>query len=113
MLDHGDSDGYDNLTEYALGGNPADAGVNGNIPETSTVGDWFYYVHYERTDKGDVGLSYALEAGSDLVNTNWGSVTIDPVGSGAGPAGYNVFTNRISTATEGKQFIKLDIGFTE
>jgi hypothetical protein len=112
-----DGDQYDNLFEYGVGGNPDDAGVNGNIPETSTVEEtgtnWFYYVHYERTDKDDVGLSYALEAGSDLVNTNWGSVTIEPVGNGAGPAGYNVFTNRVSTETLGAQFIKLDIGFTE
>ena len=112
-----DGDQYDNLFEYGVGGNPDDAGVNGNIPETSTVEEtgtnWFYYVHYERTDKDDVGLSYALEAGSDLVNTNWGSVTIEPVGNGAGPAGYNVFTNRVSTETLGAQFIKLDVGFTE
>jgi hypothetical protein len=108
-----DGDAYDNLFEYGVGGNPNDAGVNGNIPETSTVGDWFYYVHYERTDKDDVGLSYALEAGSDLVNTNWSAGNLDPVGSGAGPFGYMVYTNRVSTETLGAQFIKLDVGFAE
>jgi len=108
-----DVDGYDNLFEYGVGGNPNDAGVNGNIPETSTVGDWFYYVHYERTGKDDVGLSYALEAGSDLVNTNWSAGNLDLVGSGVGPSGYTVYTNRVSTETLGTQFIKLDIGFTE
>ena len=112
-----DGDSYDNLLEYAFGGNPDDANDQGNAPVTSlmeeTGTNWFYHVYYEHTNKVARGLDYSVEAGTDLVVTNWGSVVIDPVGSGAGPAGFNAVTNRIPTDTEGKQFIKLDVGFTE
>lgn len=112
-----DGDQYDNLLEYAFGGNPADEGDQGNAPVTSMMDEagtnWFYYVHYEHADKGLRGLDYSVAAGTDLVSTNWSGAAVDFVGSGAGPAGFNSITNRIPTDTEGKQFIKLDVDFTE
>lgn len=108
-----DGDGFSNLAEYALYGDPSDAGIQGQGATIAVAADggtnWFYYVHYERTDKVDAGLSYTPEVGTDLVNTNWSGSGITAVGSGAGPAGFNAVTNRVSMQDEPQQFMRVKI----
>ena len=117
LLDHGDSDDLDNLTEYAWGGNPSDAGNRGNVPVQSQVAaggtNYLEYIYYERTDADDRGLASILEVGTDLVITNWADGSGFEYGSGAsGVAGYNAVTNRVPTDMDAKQFIRLQIEFT-
>jgi hypothetical protein len=108
-----DGDGLSNLAEYGQGGNPDDADDRGYVSETSVIEEtgtnWFYYVHYELLDKGGLGLTYTPEAGTGLIVTNWNSSALEWVGNGAGPAGFNAVTNRISMETEDAQFIQLKI----
>lgn len=116
LLDHGDSDGLDNLTEYAWGGDPANGSLQGNTPMQAQVADggtnYIEYVYFERTDAGDRGLASILTVGSDLVATNWADGSGYEVGRGAsGETGFDVVTNRIPMDTNQK-FIRLQVEFT-
>jgi hypothetical protein len=116
-LDNGDSDPFDNLTEYAWGGDPSDGNDKGYVPAQSQVSDggtnYLQYVYFERTDAAERGLDSILSVGTDLVFTNWADGSSYEVGSGAsGIAGFNAVTNRIPTDAEVKQFIRLQIEFT-
>ncbi|VGO17488.1 hypothetical protein PDESU_06084 [Pontiella desulfatans] len=117
LLDNGDSDDLDNLTEYAYGGDPSDGGDQGNVPVQSQVAaggtNYLEYIYYERTDADDRGLASILEVGTDLVITNWADGSGYETASGAsGVTGFNAITNRIPTDTEAQQFIRLQIEFT-
>ena len=117
LLDHGDSDMLDNLTEYAWDGNPSDGSILGNVPTQSQVAaggtNYIEYIYFERDDAGDRGLASILTVGTDLVNTKWADGSSYEIGSGAsGISGFNAVTNRIPTDTEAKQFIRLQIQFT-
>ncbi|QHI68850.1 hypothetical protein [Tichowtungia aerotolerans] len=108
-----DGDGQSNLAEYALYGDPSDPSTQGQGVTISVAEEngtnWFYYIHYERTDKTDAGLSYTPEAGSDLVNTNWSGSGLIEIGSGSGPVGFNAVTNRISMQDDAQQFMRVKI----
>ncbi len=107
----GAGDGYDNLAEYALGMNPAnaDAGSRESVGTATGGGtNWFEYVHYRRSDYAAEGLSYWLIDTTDLI---YGI----PVTNGqdqilVGPAidGYEPVTNRYEVDSEVK-FIRLEI----
>jgi hypothetical protein len=119
LLDHGDSDTLDNLTEYAYGGNPADGSSLGNTPEQSQAVDggtnYLVYVYYARDDAGDRGLAYLLTTDTDLVNApGWTNANYEVVGTNTstGISGFNAVTNRIPTDSEDNQFIRLQIEFT-
>lgn len=117
LLDHGDSDAYDNLQEYAWGGDPSDGDDTGNSPTQAALSgatNVLEYIYFERDDAGNRGLTSSLEVGTDLVNTNWADGSPYLVGSGAsGIPGYTAVTNWIPTDAEGKQFIKLDVQYSE
>ncbi len=118
LQDHGDSDGLDNLTEYAFGGDAGDPAEQGNVPVESQVSEggtnYIQYVYFERGDAAARGLVSILKVGTDLVFTDWtnGVEFIEFVGSGAGPEGYTAVTNRISTDDDDKRFLRLQIEFT-
>ena len=116
LQDDADNDLLDNLTEYAWGGEPDNASVNGNTPVRSRVADggtnYLQYIYFERSDAAARGLSSSLEVGTDLVYTNWTTSGIEFVGSGASAEpGYNAVTNRISTDDDDKRFLNLKIQF--
>ena len=118
LQDDADGDLLDNLTEYAWGGEPDNGADQGNTPANSQVADggtnYLQYIYYEREDAVDLGLSSSIDAGTDLVITNWGINTPELVGSGAsGIEGYNAVTNRIPTDDDPKQFIRLQIQLFE
>jgi hypothetical protein len=116
--DNPDGDALDNLAEYAMGGNPDDAGNIGNATTTAmteeTGTNYLQYVYFERDDAVTRGLSSSLEVGPSLLFTNgWGAAGIEFVGSGAsGIEGYNAVTNRISTDDDDSRFLNLQIQFT-
>ncbi|VGO11969.1 hypothetical protein PDESU_00517 [Pontiella desulfatans] len=64
-----DGDGWDNLMEYALGGNPVNGFINGHIPVYANIGSVLEYVYAMRTD--DAALTYRIEVSDDLVSSTW------------------------------------------
>ncbi|RKX35959.1 MAG: hypothetical protein DRP64_19020, partial [Verrucomicrobia bacterium] len=111
-----DGDGVANLSEYAMLGDPIDPNVQGTTPEAiiTNVGgtNYFACAHYERTNKDDMGLSYAVERNVDLVTGTWTNDAVYPYGAGAYNADFNVATN-FTTMDEGKQFMRLRVEFQE
>ncbi|QHI70326.1 hypothetical protein [Tichowtungia aerotolerans] len=81
-----DADGWNNLTEYALGGNPTNGFIDGNIPVFESVDGAMLYVYAQRTD--DTNLTYYLETDSDLV-----------VAPGWTNAGYTVVATNVTGGT--------------
>ena len=114
--DDADGDLLDNLSEYAFGGLPNDAGDQGNTPVQSQLSgatNVIEYIYFERDDAATRGLDSILTVGTDLVFTNWVDGSGYEVGSGtSGVAGYNAVTNWIPTDVEDQQFIRLQIEFT-
>ncbi len=111
-----DGDALNNLYEYGLGGDPTNSTDTGYGAVTSLGVEggtnWFYYVYPENNNAALAGLNYYLETDTDLVNApgwiNAGYEVMGTAPNGFG-AGFNAVTNRISTETEAKQFIKLNI----
>ncbi len=68
-----DNDGWDNLAEFALGGNPTNALDNGYVPAVRLANlggtNQIAYVHGRRTT--DSGLTYHLETAGNLVPGDW------------------------------------------
>lgn len=100
-------DGVINLLEYALGGNPTIDDAAAILPTTGVDGAWFNYV-YRRQNPADPALSYAVLSSSDLVNGPITNATSE-AGTSAVVGGFETVTNRVSTAVEGKQFLKLNV----
>ncbi|VGO18694.1 hypothetical protein [Pontiella sulfatireligans] len=117
MMDHGDSDGLNNLTEYMWGGEPDNAASQGNSPVQSMVNDsgtdYLEYIYYELDDAASRGMASIFEVGTGLVITNWADASGYETGRGASSqVGLDVVTNRIPTDVEAKRFIRLQIEFT-
>lgn len=108
-----DGDGLDNLAEYALGGDPSDAADTGygSAPVLMAADgtNWLEYVHFERTDKESLGLTYTPQQIAALSQTNWTSSGFVAVGSGVYDDEFNVVTNRIETDTQDSCFVRLYI----
>ncbi|MCF7817594.1 MAG: hypothetical protein K9M54_06910, partial [Kiritimatiellales bacterium] len=108
-----DGDWVDNLSEYGLGGNPTNSGDQGHVPTSGLLADggtnWLEYVYYERSDKAALGLDYYPERSLDLGFPGWTNSGIVVAGTGTLDAEFNTVTNRISTESEGKQFVRLRI----
>lgn len=114
--DNPDGDALDNLYEYGLGGDPTNGNDIGYIPVNSVATDggsnWFYYIYPQRIDASVAGLNYYLETDTDLINTpGWTNGNYEVLGTGMNEfgSGFNAVTNRVTTETEAKQFIKLQI----
>ncbi|RKX35103.1 MAG: hypothetical protein DRP64_19545, partial [Verrucomicrobia bacterium] len=96
-------DGLDNLTEYALGGNPTNSDAASIKPTFSgPVGvGTMEYVYSRRLDDTDRGLTYGLTVTTnDLTLNNWTPVgTGLETGSGPIDADFESVTNEIPTDT--------------
>ncbi|WP_372809102.1 hypothetical protein [Pontiella sp.] len=110
-LDDSDSDGLDNLTEYALGGNPTNAAETGISPTAAIrAGAALEYVYRRRTDAAARNLDYVLEATTNLVAGSWSTNGIVPLGTSEADAGFQHVTNQLPVAPWPAQFIRLRIG---
>lgn len=99
-------DGLDNLTEYALGGNPTDddaADINPTLSGPMAGTNTMAYVYTRRTDATHRGLSYTLTMTTDdLPSATWTSLPVGAWETGSGPAADPLFesvTNAVPTDT--------------
>jgi hypothetical protein len=111
-----ETDGLDNLTEYALGGDP-------NVDDASSIAPffelyenngshWLNYIYRRRLDALARNLTYEVLATSDLVSNIWTN-EVEQVGTFPLDAEFEAVFNRISTDTQAHQFMKLEIEITE
>jgi hypothetical protein len=107
-----DGDGFNNLYEFGLGGDPTDPLDQGIAPAYSLVEDtgtnWMTYVYPKQSDPYS-GLAYHLELNNDLIYGTWTNDGYSVVGTGTINDDFDAVSNRVSTQTEGKQFIRLII----
>jgi hypothetical protein len=107
-----DGDSANNLVEYALGGNPTNA-VSVGYDATAQIiyasgTNWFNYVYARRRDAAASGLSYTVEATTNLVFAGWSTNGIAEIGAGIIDSRFEAVTNRIETGDTG--FVRLRIG---
>lgn len=106
-----DNDGYSNLYEFGLGGNPtnaADTGYTevGSVDEMGTA--YLEYIYAKRTD-ANAGIVYILEETEMLTLPSWtNDIQGLEVTSGTINEEFDAVTNRLP-ATESAQFLKLTI----
>ena len=106
-----DLDTYNNLYEYAFGGDPTNPAEYGFV-ESGTVNDggidYFEYVHARRTGF-NTGLAYDLQLKDDLVTGSWISIgDTAVVGAEQVSDDYEAVTNRIE-AVDSKKFLNLEV----
>ena len=98
-------DGLDNLTEYALGGNPTNADAASVLPVFQPLDNHFYYIHNERTD--DTSLTYTVQLSTNLVSNGWNSSGVEFVGAAAFSNAWKTVTNRTDIGES--EFMRLKI----
>ncbi|MDF7801999.1 hypothetical protein P4C99_21160, partial [Pontiellaceae bacterium B1224] len=101
-------DGFDNLMEYALGGNPTNDDSTSIAPHVyfahDSGVDYFYHVHNRNTDPT---LTFTLGTTEDLtVPTDSDDVFI--IGESSESGGFKTVTNRTEASSDSK-FIKLEV----
>jgi len=96
-----DLDGLDNLTEYALGGNPVISDADAINPTISGSAGSLEYIFNRRIDATFRGLSYGLTVTTDdLTLGNWTPIgTALETGSGPINSAFESVTNEIPTDT--------------
>jgi len=107
-----DSDGLNNLVEYAMGGNPTNGTVAPAYMPTSSLVDMgssnvLEYV-YTRRDPVPNGLAYDLNLTPGLFFPKWTNTGFIVVGEADGDSGFKVVTNQTPVDVDSK-FIKLVI----
>lgn len=106
-----DGDSFNNLFEYAVGGNPTSAvetaGVFPMIGNTDS--SVFEYIHRCRTDRDARGLNYSVERTTNLVSGAWTTNGVSIAGTAQAEVGFETVTNTISTSAEDEQFIRLKV----
>jgi hypothetical protein len=109
-----DSDGINNLTEYALNGNPTNSTVIGALPVLGAMAsdggtNWIEYVYLKRVS-ADNGLTYSLVQSQNLVLGSWtNNGDIVEVGESAAVGDFKTVTNRVPTDGKTQEFIQLQI----
>jgi hypothetical protein len=101
-----DGSGFNNLYEYAFGGNPTNAGDNGSDPTHGLNGDQIEYVYLRRTD---TNLNYSVVVGTNLVVGVWSTNGVLEVASVPVDADFDSVTNHISTVVHTNAFIRLKV----
>lgn len=112
IFDDPDRDGYNNLVEFALGGNPT-------LPNTlhkpvsslnKTNGlDYLQYIYVKRKNAASLALSYTVEQTTNLVDGSWSTHGVEAVGSGELNTDFDSVTNRLPVESQ-DAFMRLEIG---
>lgn len=107
-----DGDGFKNLYEFAVGGNPTNASDHGYLPafilKSAGGSNWYEFVYAQRSDPNS-GLIYYLQLSDNLISNVWTNAGYTVVGSGPLTNGFLSVTNRIEMGTKSRQFIRLVI----
>ncbi|VGO16317.1 hypothetical protein PDESU_04908 [Pontiella desulfatans] len=103
--DDPDNDAFDNLSEYALGGNPSEPV---DSPSITPAFENLEYIYRRRTDREARGLGYLLELNTNLITGIWGTNGYTESGTAPLESGFEAVTNQIPTAVS-NQFIRLRI----
>jgi hypothetical protein len=107
-----DGDGFVNLAEYALGGNPANAagGLGPTVSTTNTHGtNWLRFAYRARTNDAALVIQPVFKA--SLTETNWSTNGVVQKVSGQ-PAGDGVHEDQVwqtPLGAEARRFLKLNI----
>ena len=96
-----DNNGINNLVEYAFGG-AAFAGRE-IIPEQNVI----EITYNRRRDAAARGLSYTLEAASNLLSAAWSSEPCEETGAGRLNSEFEIVTNRVTLGDSG--FVRLNV----
>jgi GH35 family endo-1,4-beta-xylanase len=110
LLDNTDGDRWENLAEYALGGNPIVPDSASDFQTLKVNGtNYMEFVYSRRSDAFARGLDYQLFHTTNLVDEVWMTNRFESVGTGAIDTDFESVTNRIPTDVEHQQFIKLQV----
>ncbi|MDF7800493.1 DUF2961 domain-containing protein [Pontiellaceae bacterium B1224] len=106
MTDNLDGDSFNNLLEYALGGDPENAASTGYPIEFAVAGNTnrLHYIYPERS--GEHGLTYHPERTDNLTAGSWVPLT-GIVSTGRLSETFNVITNALPATSHG--FIRLRV----
>ncbi|MDF7807413.1 hypothetical protein P4E94_08185 [Pontiellaceae bacterium B12219] len=107
LLADPDADGLDNLTEYALGGNPTHSNDAAILPYFAV--DEYEYVYRRRSDAAVRGLNYYLETSTNLVAGGWTTNGTVTVGISESADGFGHVTNYVFAADLPALFVSLRI----
>lgn len=106
-LDDDDSDGWSNLYEYGVGGNPTNGFINGWMPHITNTASGLLFLHGQHAT--DTSLTYYLEMTDDLMMPSWTNIGYTVVSTNVTGYSHNWITNSIPT-TDSQKFIRLMIG---
>ena len=112
--DDDDGDSVQNLMEYAVGGDPSDAGDPGFSPVTGTSNDagtkWFTYTFPKRSDpKGGIACNATIS--ETLMPGSWTSTGVELIGTVTDGFAPGIDAVTVCTAITGKSrlFIRLEV----
>ena len=108
LHDNDDGDSLDNLSEYALGGNPTNPVDPGILPTFGKQGDVFEYIYRRRTAP-DRGVDYQVELTDNLVSNSWNITGYTETGTADIDGTFESVTNEIPMSGKTNQFIRLKI----
>jgi hypothetical protein len=101
-----DSDGVNNLYEYAMGGDPTNPTVRGMLPVFSKSGNRLLYIHPKRADDAD--LTYTVETRTNLVSGAWTTHGYVVKGTNTTGGTLDFVTNEVD-AVDSAKFMRLRI----
>jgi autotransporter-associated beta strand protein len=105
-----DGDGYPNLLEYALGGNPTNSADHGLSPVTAMSGNNLIYVYPKRA--ADPNLLYSLQTTPNLNPPQWTNAGYVAIGTNVTGGLFNYVTNVIP-ATNSRTFARLVVSYPD
>jgi hypothetical protein len=114
--DHADNDGFNNLWEYAFGGDPINASDLGNQPMTFLIENggtrYIDYVYLRRKDQDGRALTYSIKLNTNLLSgaeawtndTSQYATSVVDVNSE-----WTAVSNRLDTTEFSEYFIRLQV----
>ena len=102
-----DGDGYSNLFEYALGGNPNLGNDVGTLPNLEMAVDGIDFVFNRRRDAATHGIRYTIQTTATLSPASWGSSDLVETGVNVIDTDYERVTRRVTTTGKDREFIRL------
>lgn len=105
-LNDADLDGLNNLTEFALGGNPTNGLRDVRMPAMQSGGG-VEYIYQRRQNAAAHGLRYTPLAVSNLTDTAWSTNGITETGANSVDSDFESVTNRVDLGNQG--FVRLTV----